>query len=224
MPTSLPRGRHSNGDRTWSPWLSSLLVIRAQLLSLCLFPGPPTSYVPREQSRLPCACLWASNLCGSLSCGRWVPLGFSLPSLQSCWDTLTLSEMHFSISLGEARQPLNCNSHNCSQFGVIGGICQGIPACRCSSSVLPLISTSLHETQNTIVIFNYSKGQCGLDFATRRPQPAPGSSSHGRRRGSGQEESLGPFLGAGPSGNSTDVMCKDGTPEPRVGVECSSKS
>ena len=46
-----------------------------------------------------------------------------------------------------------------------------------------------------------------------------------RSRGlAGPVGSLGPFLGAGPSGNSTDVMCKDRTPEPRVGVECSSKS
>lgn len=48
--------------------------------------------------------------------------------------------------------------------------------------MLPLISTSLHETQNTVVILNYSKGQGGLDLATRLPQPTQGRQQLSRRK------------------------------------------
>jgi hypothetical protein len=53
-----------------------------------------------------------------------------------------------------------------------------------------LISTS-HKI--LLVIFNYSKGQSGLELATRHPQPTWGSSCHGERLDPGQVGSLSPF-------------------------------
>lgn len=87
---------------------------------------------------------------------------------------------------------------NCGQFQSFQN-CQGIPACRSSSFMLPLISTRPRETQNTVVSLNYSKGQGGLDLATRLPQPTGGSSCHGGRAGSGQGDFLRPTLEAAAS-------------------------
>lgn len=88
-------------------------------------------------------------------------MGFSLTRpLQRGRDVLTHAvKRALRRQFGGSQAALNGNSHNCSQFGVIGGFCQGIPACRSSSFAMPLISTNLPETRNIVVIFNYSKGQ-----------------------------------------------------------------
>lgn len=86
-------------------------------------------------------------------------MGFSWASPQPCRDALTRAVRNaLPRQFGGSQAALNGNSCNCSQFGVIGGICQGIPACHSSSFMLPLISTSLRETRNIVVSSSITPG------------------------------------------------------------------
>ena len=158
----------SRCERARSPQVLSLPGSGARSLSPTYFPSPPTSSSPRH-SKSP----------SGLSPGRDAHWSRALVSGNpwNCicrpvapWDALTPAIRNASLGrFGGSQAALNGNSPNCGQFSVIGGICRGIPACRSRSFMPALISTSLQERQNAVVISNYRKGQRGLDLATASP-------------------------------------------------------